>query len=109
VQANGPRSASVLQQKLDEKSAQLDDEIRNRQEALRVQRRSERMVRDLQHQLLERDKLKARQDDEAAKNEQRFKTLRQRVEDLVLSENNLTLAKRKAERESIDSKERSVR
>lgn len=67
------------------------------------------MVRDLQHQLLERDKLKARQEDEAAKGEQRFKALRQRVEDLVLSENNLTLAKRKAERESIESKERAVR
>ncbi|KAF9538125.1 hypothetical protein EC957_007221 [Mortierella hygrophila] len=109
LQTTGPRSASLLQQKLDEKSAFLDDEIRNRQEALRVQRRSERMVRDLQHQLLERDKLKARQEDEAAKSEQRFKTLRQRVEDLVLSENNLTLAKRKAERESIEAKERSVR
>lgn len=87
----------------------LDDEIRNRQEALRVQRRSERMVRDLQHQLLERDKLKARQEDEAAKSEQRFKALRQRMDDLVLSENNLTLAKRKAERDSIEAKERSVR
>jgi hypothetical protein len=103
------RAHSTLQQKLDEKSTLLDDEIRNRQEALRVQRRSERMVRDLQHQLLERDKLKARQEDEAAKSEQRFKTLRQRVEDLVLSENNLTLAKRKAERDSIEAKERSVR
>ena len=82
-QTNGPRSASHIQQKLDEKTAQLDAEIRNRQEALRVQRRSERMVRDLQHQLLERDKLKARQDDEAAKMEQKIKTLRQRVEELV--------------------------
>ncbi|KAG0295387.1 hypothetical protein BGZ96_011858 [Linnemannia gamsii] len=109
LQTTGPRAHSTLQQKLDEKSTLLDDEIRNRQEALRVQRRSERMVRDLQHQLLERDKLKARQEDEAAKSEQRFKTLRQRMDDLVLSENNLTLAKRKAERDSIEAKERSVR
>lgn len=109
TQGNGPRSASALQQKLDEKSALLDTEIRNRQEALRVQRRSERMVRDLQHQLLERDKLKARQEDDAAKTEQKVKTLRQRVEDLVMAENNLTIAKRKAERESMESKEKSVR
>ncbi|GJJ73231.1 hypothetical protein EMPS_05589 [Entomortierella parvispora] len=109
TQGNGPRSASALQQKLDEKSALLDTEIRNRQEALRVQRRSERMVRDLQHQLLERDKLKARQEDDAAKMEQKVKTLRQRVEDLVMAENNLTIAKRKAERESMESKEKSVR
>ncbi|KAG0330346.1 hypothetical protein BG004_002119, partial [Podila humilis] len=107
--ASGPRSATILQQKLDEKGGLLDAEIRNRQEALRVQRRSERMVRDLQHQLLERDKLKARQEDESAKMEQKVKTLRQRVEDLVMAENNLTIAKRKAERESIESKERSVR
>lgn len=80
---NGPRSATIMQQKLDEKATLLDAEIRNRQEALRVQRRSERMVRDLQHQLLERDKLKARQEDESAKMEQKVKTLRQRVEDLV--------------------------
>ncbi|KAG0097633.1 hypothetical protein BGZ93_002340 [Podila epicladia] len=106
---NGPRSATILQQKLDEKATLLDSEIRNRQEALRVQRRSERMVRDLQHQLLERDKLKARQEDESAKMEQKVKTLRQRVEDLVMAENNLTIAKRKAERESIESKEKSVR
>ncbi|KFH65798.1 hypothetical protein MVEG_07901 [Podila verticillata NRRL 6337] len=106
---NGPRSATILQQKLDEKATLLDAEIRNRQEALRVQRRSERMVRDLQHQLLERDKLKARQEDDSAKMEQKVKTLRQRVEDLVMAENNLTIAKRKAERESIESKEKSVR
>ncbi|KAG0040078.1 hypothetical protein BGZ82_005326 [Podila clonocystis] len=106
---NGPRSATIMQQKLDEKATLLDAEIRNRQEALRVQRRSERMVRDLQHQLLERDKLKARQEDESAKMEQKVKTLRQRVEDLVMAENNLTIAKRKAERESIESKEKSVR
>lgn len=83
TQANGPRSASVLQQKLDEKTGLLDAEIRNRQEALRVQRRSERMVRDLQHQLMERDKMKVRQDDEVAKSEQKAKLLRQRVEELV--------------------------
>ncbi|KAF9961601.1 hypothetical protein BGZ72_002914 [Mortierella alpina] len=109
TQANGPRSASVLQQKLDEKTALLDAEIRNRQEALRVQRRSERMVRDLQHQLLERDKMKVRQDDEVAKSEQKAKLLRQRVEELSMAENNLTMAKRKAERESMESKERSIR
>lgn len=109
TQGNGPRSASVLQQKLDEKTLLLDTEIRNRQEALRVQRRSERMVRDLQHQLLERDKIKVRQEEEAVKMEQKVKTLRQRVEDLVMAENNLTIAKRKAERESMESKERSVK
>ncbi|KAF9966262.1 hypothetical protein BGZ70_002847 [Mortierella alpina] len=109
TQANGPRSASVLQQKLEEKTALLDAEIRNRQEALRVQRRSERMVRDLQHQLLERDKMKVRQDDEVAKSEQKAKLLRQRVEELSMAENNLTMAKRKAERESMESKERSIR
>ncbi|KAG0323583.1 hypothetical protein BGZ99_002716 [Dissophora globulifera] len=109
TQANGPRSASHIQQKLDEKSAQLDTEIRNRQEALRVQRRCERMVRDLQHQLLECDKLKARQDDEAAKVEQKVKTLRQRVEELVMSENNLTISKRKAERDSMEHKEKTIR
>ncbi|KAI8599525.1 myosin tail [Dissophora ornata] len=109
TQTNGPRSASHLQQKLDDKSSQLDAEIRNRQEALRVQRRSERMVRDLQHQLLERDKLKARQEDDAAKTEQKVKTLRQRVEELVMSENNLTISKRKAERDSMEHKEKTIR
>ncbi|KAG0224755.1 hypothetical protein BGW41_004968 [Actinomortierella wolfii] len=109
TQTLGPRSISALQQKLDEKTAQLETETRNRQEALRVQRRCERMVRDLQHQLMERDKLKARTEDEAAKMEAKIKTLRQRVEELVMSENNLTISKRKAEREAIESKERSVR
>jgi predicted nuclease with TOPRIM domain len=83
TQANGPRSAVHLQQKLEEKTALLETETRSRQEAQKVQRRSERMVRDLQHQLLERDKAKARQDDDAVKMEQKVKTLRQRVEELV--------------------------
>ncbi|KAF9159040.1 hypothetical protein DFQ26_006988 [Actinomortierella ambigua] len=109
TQTSGPRSIGALQQKLDEKTTQLETETRNRQEALRVQRRCERMVRDLQHQLMERDKLKARTEDEAAKMEAKVKTLRQRVEELVMSENNLTVSKRKAEREAIESKERSVR
>ncbi|KAG0256225.1 hypothetical protein BG011_004691 [Mortierella polycephala] len=56
-----------------------------------------------------RDKLKSRQDDEVAKSEQKIKTLRQRVEELVMAENNLTIAKRKADRDSMESKERSVR
>ncbi|KAF9942315.1 hypothetical protein BGZ65_005099 [Modicella reniformis] len=109
TQANGPRTAGYLQQKLEEKTVQLDAEMRNRQEAQKVQRRSERMVRDLQHQLLERDKLKVRQEDEAAKIEQKVKGLRQRVEELVMSENNLTIAKRKAERDSMEHKEKAIR
>ncbi|KAG0221627.1 P-loop containing nucleoside triphosphate hydrolase protein [Mortierella sp. GBAus27b] len=109
TQANGPRSSVHLQQKLEEKTALLDTETRSRQEAQKVQRRSERMVRDLQHQLLERDKVKARQDDDAVKMEQKVKTLRQRVEELVMSENNLTIAKRKAERDSMEFKERVIR
>ncbi|KAK3812000.1 MAG: hypothetical protein J3Q66DRAFT_286806, partial [Benniella sp.] len=109
TQTNGPRSAIHLQQKLDEKIAQLDAEIRSRQEAQKVQRRSERMVRDLQHQLLEKDKLNARHQEEAVKSEQKIKGYRQRIEELSMSENNLTIAKRKAERDSMELKERSIR
>lgn len=83
TQTNGPRSAIHIQQKLDEKIAQLDAEIRSRQEAQKVQRRSERMVRDLQHQLLEKDKLNARHQEEAVKSEQKMKGYRQRIEELV--------------------------
>ncbi|KAF9586407.1 hypothetical protein BGW38_005524 [Lunasporangiospora selenospora] len=109
AQASGPRSVIILQQRLDEKTSQLDAEIRSRQEALRIQRRCERAIRDLQHQLEEREKVRARQDEEAQKMDQKIRSLRQKVEDLVLAENNLTIAKRKAERESVEAKEKSVR
>ncbi|EGF81411.1 hypothetical protein BATDEDRAFT_36787 [Batrachochytrium dendrobatidis JAM81] len=102
-------TARRLDARVDELSAQLDTEQREKSEAVKNSRKAERIVRELQFQLAEKDKQKARSDEECEKLEQKLKKMRTQIEELETSESNLQLAKRRAEREAADFRERSIK
>ncbi|KAJ3051404.1 hypothetical protein HK097_007621 [Rhizophlyctis rosea] len=102
-------STKRLEGRMEELAAQLDAETREKNEAIKNVRKAERVVRDLQFQLQERDKAKGRFEEEMEKMEGRLKRMKGQVEDLESSESELQLAKRKLEREVAEYKERAYR
>ncbi|KAL2914326.1 class II myosin [Polyrhizophydium stewartii] len=102
-------TAKRLDARVDELMAQLEAEQREKSEAVKAARKSERVIRELQFQLGERDKQKARFDEEQEKLEQKIKKMRAQIEELETSESSLQLAKRRAEREAMDFRERAAK
>ncbi|KAI8911535.1 myosin tail [Gorgonomyces haynaldii] len=102
-------AARRLEARIDELTEQLEQEQRDKSEALKNMRKHERMVRELQFQLGEKDKLKARFDDEQEKMEQKVRKMRSQLEELEQSESALQLAKRRAEREAQEFREKSIK
>ncbi|KAI9596470.1 myosin tail [Syncephalis fuscata] len=88
---------------------QLESEARLRNETLRSARKTDRMVRDLQFQLAESEKSRERSKEEMEKLDQRLTRTRTQLEELESSEGALQLAKRRAEREANEQKERALR
>jgi myosin protein heavy chain len=108
---------------------QLESEARMRNETLRTTRKTDRMIRDLQFQLAESEKARARSKDDMEKLDQRLARTRTHLEEMVststttssnrvhdlmfdmqeTSEGALQLAKRRAEREANEQKERASR
>ncbi|KAI9223620.1 myosin tail [Blastocladiella britannica] len=103
------RGASRLQARVDELTAALDKETRDKEEATRNARKAERTLKDLQLQLGESDKQKQRLAEEIEKLETKVKRLKQQADDLEASDSNLQLVKRRLERELQDSTERATR
>ncbi|KAI8800145.1 myosin tail [Cladochytrium replicatum] len=98
-----------LESRLEELSSQIEAEIKEKNEAVKNARKAERLIRELQFQLQERDKQKSRFDEETEKMEQRLKRMKTQIEEMESSESNLQLAKRRAEREAGELKERATR
>ncbi|CAG8531984.1 6454_t:CDS:10 [Acaulospora morrowiae] len=104
-----PRGVKRLESRLEELTVQLDNETREKNETLRVSRKNDRTIRELQYQLAERDKAKTRYESEISRYEQKVAKMREAIEELQNSENALQLSKRRAERETIEARERSLR
>ncbi|CAG8497152.1 329_t:CDS:10 [Acaulospora colombiana] len=104
-----PRGIKRLESRLEELTVQLDNETREKNETIRMSRKSDRTIRELQYQLAERDKAKARYETEISKYEQKVAKMRETIEELQNSESALQLSKRRAERETNEAKERSLR
>ncbi|KAH9250527.1 hypothetical protein BASA81_011704 [Batrachochytrium salamandrivorans] len=92
-----------------ELAAQLELEQREKSDAIKNSRKADRIIRELQFQLSEKEKQKTRADEEQEKMEHKLKKMRTQIEELETSESNLQLAKRRAEREAADFRERSVK
>ncbi|KAJ3333564.1 hypothetical protein HDU91_002893, partial [Kappamyces sp. JEL0680] len=98
-----------LESRVEELSQQLDAETKAKNEALKDARKQDRLIRELQFQVGDKEKVKARFEDELEKQDQKYKKLKSQLDELELSENNLQLAKRKAEREASEYKERAFK
>lgn len=102
-------NTSRLQARLEEQTLALDREIRERTDLLKEKRQLERTIKDLQYQLAERDKTRIRAEEDTSRMEVRMKEMRSRIEQLENAESNLELAKRRAEREANELRERAHR
>lgn len=78
-----PRGVKRLESRLEELTIQLDNETREKNETLRISRKNDRTIRELQYQLAERDKAKARYEAEISKHEQKIAKMRESIEALV--------------------------
>jgi chromosome segregation ATPase len=102
-------TARRLESRLEELSSQLEIEVKLKNEAIKESRKTDRLIREMQFQLSDKDKLKLRFEEEFEKQEAKYKKLKSQMDELELSENNLQLAKRKAEREVSEYKERAFK
>ncbi|KAJ3333752.1 hypothetical protein HDU76_004248 [Blyttiomyces sp. JEL0837] len=98
-----------LETRLDELAAQLDSEINEKGELQKNTRKMDRTLRELQLQLSDKDKAVKRYEEEMEKVDQKVKRMKQQIEELETSESNCQLAKRRAERECSEFRERSLR
>ncbi|RKP39459.1 myosin tail [Dimargaris cristalligena] len=88
---------------------QLESEAKEKNETMRNTRKMERMIRELQFQVSERDKLKSRQDEEMKRMDQKLQRMKTHIDELESVENSLQLSKRRAEREAEEQREYSKR
>ena len=90
-------------------STQLETETREKADLVRESRRSERVIKDLQYQLGERDKTKLRLEDDYNRLEDKLRKMRSQIEELEANESQLQVKKRKAERDFEEERERSAK
>ncbi|MBW0481798.1 hypothetical protein O181_021513 [Austropuccinia psidii MF-1] len=102
----GPHRMVVDQKHYEELMNQLEVEKQN---VAKATRKSERSIEDLQIKLLDAEKSKNRLQDEMSSFENKILGLRKQNSDLQSSESELQLAKRRAEREATDLKEKMLR
>ncbi|KAJ9054568.1 class II myosin [Entomophthora muscae] len=98
-----------LTSRIEELAAQLDSETNDKNEMLRNARKADRTIRELQFQLNEREKQRASLETNSQKSAAMIQQLKSQIDDLENSESNLQLAKRRAEREAADEREKSSR
>ncbi|KAH8096877.1 nonmuscle myosin heavy chain b [Cristinia sonorae] len=105
---NSPKPATSsrrLESRIEELTSQL---TQNSKDSSRLSRSADKSARDTKYQLQEADRQKSRLEEEVKSYEAKVLTMRQQMDELQTSENNLQLAKRRAEREAADFKQKSL-
>ncbi|CAL1710675.1 unnamed protein product [Somion occarium] len=105
---NSPRPATTsrrLESRIEELTSQLG---KNSQESSRLHRSVDKSARDTKFQLAEADRQRARLEEEVKTYETKVVSMRQAMDELQTSENNLQLAKQRAEREATDLKQKAL-
>ncbi|KAG9003013.1 hypothetical protein FRB94_001636 [Tulasnella sp. JGI-2019a] len=103
-----PSTSKRLESKIEELTGKLQQESKEKSETVRAHRSADKTARDIQSQLAESDRQRARLEDELRKGEARVDSMKQSLNELQTSESELQLAKRRAEREAADYKQRSL-
>lgn len=101
--------SKFLAQKVSELEKQLEEQMERYTEESRSFRSNDRSVKDLQTQILQKEKHTSKLQDEIARNESKIRSLQENIEHLQGLETQQRLASRRAEREARDFKETSLR
>lgn len=109
VKGDMNKNFKKLESKLYDMTAQLDKVTRERDDLQQTSRRNERLIRDLQSQVAEKERIRQRQDDELNKTQDKLRKMKQDIMDLEGRESDLQLAKKRAERDAEDHREKSTR
>lgn len=101
--------AKFLVQKVSDLEKRLDEQTQKYAEESRSFRSNDRSVKDLQTQILQKERLEAKLQEEISRNETKIRSLQETIESLQGMETTQRLASRRAEREARDFKETSLR
>lgn len=101
--------AKFMAQKIGELERQLEEQSQRYTEESRSSRTNDRLVKDLQNQIQQKEKHTAKLEDELNRNETKIKSLQETIENIQGLETTQRLASRRAEREARDLKETSLR
>jgi myosin protein heavy chain len=97
-----------LESRIEELTNMLNQESKDKSESTRIQRSADKTVRDTKLQLTESEHQRARLEEECRAYDEKLKSLRQSYDELQTSESELQLAKRRAEREASEYKQRAL-
>ncbi|KAI0696624.1 hypothetical protein BC835DRAFT_855770 [Cytidiella melzeri] len=100
-----PTTSRRLESRIEELTSQLSQSTKD---TSRVNRSADKTARDARLQLAESDRARARLEEEVKNYETKLSSLRQSMDELHTSESNLNLAKRRAEREAADYKQKAL-
>ncbi|KAJ3200564.1 hypothetical protein HDU82_008794, partial [Entophlyctis luteolus] len=98
-----------LEARVSELMTQLEAEMAEKSDLQKTVRKLERSAREMQFNISEKEKQKLRVEDDMEKLEQKLKKMKAAMEELEASENSAQMAKRKAEREAAEYRDRSLR
>jgi myosin heavy chain 9/10/11/14 len=108
--ANTPRTVSRRREsRIEELASQLQQSNKEKNENSRTHRTPDQIARDAKIQQAESDRLRQRMEEERQAYESQIQSLREAMDSLQTEESALQLAKRRAEREAADYKQKFLR
>lgn len=109
--ASSPRPATGsrrMESRIEELTNQLHQTNKEKSDTSRLQRSADKLARDTKFQLAESDRQRAKLEEERKTYESQIQSLRQAMDLMQTEENSLTSAKRRAEREAADYKQKAL-
>lgn len=101
--------SKFLVQKVSQLEKQLEEQAKRHAGEWRNSRSTDRSVKELQTQILQKERMTSRLQEELVRNEAKVKSLQETVENLQTLESTHSLASRRSEREARDSRETALR
>ena len=109
ISVDPSKGSKRLESKLGEINGQLDRTVREKEELSFTARKNERAIRDLTQQLTDKERIRARQDDDLNKINDKLKKMKEHADGMEANESALQMSRRRAEREADEFKDKSYR
>ncbi|KAF9465407.1 hypothetical protein BDZ94DRAFT_1159890 [Collybia nuda] len=110
--ASSPRPTTTsrrMESRIEELTSQLNQTNKDKTDNSRLQRSADKIARDAKFQLAESDRARAKLEEERKAYEAQLQSLRQAMDAMQTEESNLQAAKRRAEREAGDYKQKALK
>ncbi|KAJ6591377.1 myosin II heavy chain [Mycena sp. CBHHK59/15] len=108
VNSPRPTTSRRMESRIEELTNQLNQTNKDRSDTSRLQRSADKIARDAKYQLAESDRQRAKLEEERRAYEAQILTLRQAMDAMQTEESDLQSAKRRAEREAADYKQKAL-